>query len=555
MEMRRTPYSWVRTAVIWGFACLGVTFVYLIFLVHNLESVSDVDALDYAQIARNLAEGRGFSTDFVKPLSLTRFTTLDRHPDLIYPPLHPLVTSVFIRLLGANKRAMALACGMPFLLTLLVTYLLGGRMFDKRTALLGTALFGLYLGTLRYSISGLEVCLLGLWVTGLFWVLYRLGTTKDRGLWWAAAAGVLLGLIALTKEIWIVLLVPALVYVFFAGERRQRWAALGLALGAFILVMLPWWARAAHLTGNPFFTWRWYETEMETMSNPGNTLYRSYRPDVESPLTFVLYHPAEVYDKLHNGVMALYGVLATLSGPFALGFFVVAILVPMGNVAFERLRYVLYAAYLLLFVALCWVMPSPRMVYPFGPLIALIAAALFFRILTPLSRRYPPQAQTRVLYWGVALFVLLQAVPLLGNLSRRSGPEDPAAGGRVEELCRTVADATGEGVIVTDVPWLTAWHSRRTSVWLPRSWEDLERLQQDIGQIQFLLLTPTVANWEATERTGEWVKLWSAAQTGRPVGYRGFVVYRLLGGNWVLFRKAPSLPSRPGEGAVGNAAG
>jgi 4-amino-4-deoxy-L-arabinose transferase-like glycosyltransferase len=553
--MRRTPYAWVRTVLIWGLVCLGTVFLYLVFMVHNLDAITDIDALDYAQIARNLAQGKGFSTDFIKPLTLTRITTLDQHPDLIYPPLHTLVTSVFIRALGANKRAIALACGVPFLLTLLVTYLLGLRLFDKRVAVLGTALFGLYLGTLRYSISGLEVCLLGLWVTGLFLVLYLLAGEHKRVPWLAASSGALLGLIYLTKEIWMVLLVPALLYLFFTVERRQRWLALGLALGAFALVILPWCIRVAHLTGNPFFTWRWYETEMETMTNPGNTLYRSYRPDVQSPLTFMIYHPAEVYDKLHDGAMTLYGVLATLSGPFALGFFVVAILVPLGNAAFERLRYLLYAAYVLLFGALCWVMPSPRMMYPLGPIIGLIAAALFFRVLTPLSRRYAPQQQARALNWGLALFVLLQAMPLLGNLSQRSRPGAETSATRVEALCKQVADATGEGVIVADVPWYTAWYGQRTSIWLPRSWDDLERLQMDVGQIQYLLLTPTVANWESTERTGEWIKLWSAAQTGRPVGYRGFVIYRLLGDNWVLFRKAPALLSRPGEGAPGNAAG
>lgn len=547
METRPSPYAGTRTVLVWVGVCLAVVFVYLVYMANNLDAIlSEVDALDYAQVSRNLAEGRGFTTDFIKPLSLTRVKRLDGHPDLIFGPLHPLTTSVFMRALGPNRRAVALACGVPFLLTLLVTYLLGVRMFDKRAAALGVALFGLYLGTLRYSISGLEVCLLGLWVTCLFLVLYLLAQATRYRLWLLAGVGALLGLVYLTKDVWAVLLVPVLVYVYFAVERRRRWVSLGLVLGVCALVILPWCLRTAQLTGNPFFSWRWYETAMETMTNPGNTLYRTYRADIQSPLTFVVYHPVEVYNKLHQGVMTLYGVLATLSGPFALGFFVVAILVPLGNSATERLRYVLYATYILLFIVLCWVKPSPRLIYPMGPMVALIGAALFFRVLTPLTSRYAPREQARYQAWGVALFVLLQAVPLLGNLANRDRPGIRATA-EVEEACRQVADLTS-GVIVSDVPWLTAWYAERTSVWLPRSWDDLDRLQQDVGQIQYLLLTPTVAQWENAERTGEWVKLWSAAQSGRPVAYRGFAVERVMARNWVLFRKLPTLPGGPGEG-------
>jgi len=547
VETLRSPHAWIRTTIIWACVCLGIVFLYLVYMANNLDTIlSDVDALDYAQISRNLAEGQGFTTDFIKPLSLTRTARLDDHPDLIFSPLHPLVTAGFMKALGANKRAVALACGAPFLLTLLVTYFLGLRLFDKRVALLGVALFGLYLGTLRYSISGLEVCLLGLGVTGLLLVLHLIGQEDRRVPWLAAGAGVLLGLIYLTKDVWAVLLIPALVYVFVSVDRRRRWLAVGLMLAAFAVVILPWCLRVAQLTGSPFFSWRWYEIEMETMTNPGNTLYRTFRFDIQSPLTFIIYHPLEMYNKLHDGAMALYGVLATLSGPFALGFFVVAILVPLGSPSFERLRYLVYATFILLFTALCWIKPSARMVYPLGPIIGLIAAALFFRVLTPLVKRYAPRERARAQGWAIALFVLLQVTPLLGNLSNRERPEIRAQM-ELEGLCRQVANLTS-GVIISDVPWWTSWYSGRTSIWLPRSGDDLARMQQDVGQVQYLLLTPTVAQWQGIERTEEWVKVWSAAQSGRPVAYRGFAVDRVLDNNWVLFRKLPTLPSGPGGG-------
>jgi 4-amino-4-deoxy-L-arabinose transferase-like glycosyltransferase len=374
-------------------------------MAHNPRSVSDADALDYAQIGRNLAQGHGFSTDFIKPLTLTRVPRLDHQPDLIMPPLHPLVVSLFIRALGDTDQAVALASGLPFLLTLLVTYFLGLRLFDQRVALLGTASFGVYLGTLNYAISGLEACLLGLWVTLLLLVLHRLATEERRRPALAVLVGVLLGAICLTKEIWVVLVPLVLVYLLLSLERGQRLAVVGLALAGLALMLLPWCVRAAHLTGNPIFTWRWYETEMGTLSNPGNTLYRSFRTDVPSPTTFLLYHPGEIYDKMLQGIMHLYAVPSAVVGPVIMGFFIVAILVPLGDATFERLRLMLYGSFVLICVALCWVMPSPRMLYPLAPVAAVIAAALFLRVLTPLVRNLAPRDQARAMTWGIILFV------------------------------------------------------------------------------------------------------------------------------------------------------
>ena len=80
----------------------------------------------------------------------------------------------------------------------------------------------------------------------------------------------------------------------------------------------------------------------------------------------------------------------------------------------------------------------------------------------------------------------------------------------------------------------------------------MERLQQDIGQIRYVVLTPLVQQTESSERTQEWAQLWLMARIGQPVAYRGFVVYRILPGNWVILRKEPTLPSRDtGTGGAG----
>jgi hypothetical protein len=278
--------------------------------------------------------------------------------------------------------------------------------------------------------------------------------------------------------------------------------------------------------------------------------------DVPSPPTFLFYHPGEVYDKMLQGTMRLYNVAATVVGPLILSFFVVAILVPLGDVNFERLRYVIYGAYVLVYIALCWVMASPRLLYPLAPVAAVVAAALFLRVLTPLVKNYAPREQVRALTWAVILFVFLQALPLTLNLIHRPRPQEAREAASIKANCQEVADST-TGVIISDVPWLTAWYSGRTSLWLPRDWDDLDRLETEVGQVQYLLLTSEVASQVSTERTEGWARLWSAAQMVPGGAYKGFTLFKRIGDSppyWVLLRKAPALPGHPleeGEGASG----
>src|SRR6185312_14071656 len=93
---------------------LAVLLVGLVF-VYDLRAYKGFtapEAMDAAQVARNLADGRGFSTDFIRPFSLylmqehalaahseaapaTNLTDVARisgpHPDLANPPVYPVV--------------------------------------------------------------------------------------------------------------------------------------------------------------------------------------------------------------------------------------------------------------------------------------------------------------------------------------------------------------------------------------------------------------------------------------------------------------------------------
>ncbi len=198
----RVDMTWQQRAprfVIYLLLALALVFVYLIFMAGQFKGLSDINAMDYAQVGRNLAQGEGFTTNFIKPLSLTRDLSLDRHPDLSYPPIHPWLISVVMRAIGMHGRAAALASGIPFLLSVPLIFIFALWIFDQRVAWLAVALYVTNVAMLRYSISGLEVPLLALWVTGLFMILYQYAQHRQYRPPLAAAAGLVLGLIYLTK--------------------------------------------------------------------------------------------------------------------------------------------------------------------------------------------------------------------------------------------------------------------------------------------------------------------------------------------------------------------
>lgn len=543
MNEVRTPGQILRLVVVWFIAISAGVLLFLLFTSKELDAISDPNAMDYAQVARNLAEGQGFVTDFVRPLSLAKVPRLHPHPELTFMPLHPLVMAATISLWGPNKRGVAAASAIPFLLLLALIFWVGRKLFDPRTAILATLLLGGNLWALQAAISGLEAPLLGLLFTGLCCVLY-LGTGSKRELLWLAGAGVLVGLLALTKEVWGLALVPVLVYVGLSANPKRRWLALALVVAACGLTLLPWLIRNANVAGNPFFTWRWYESAMESQTNPGNTLYRSYRTGLPSPLQMLLAHPLETYSHFLRALDVLYAALPAAVGVYAIGFFLTAIFLPLGDTRFERLRYLLYGTYLLVFLAVAVIHPAVRMLFPVVPLATLIAAACFLRIAPTPWRALLPLQANKALNWSMAILVLFQCAPLLMNLVRPADPQRLKLAQQVEESARLVASDTS-GPIVTDQPWLVAWYAGRTAIWLPREWRDMDEMQENIGQVRYVLLTPWIIQNQEQERSEDWVAMWQEAQRPTPQPVRGYVLYRVYEPGWRLYVRLPQFTPEP----------
>src|ERR1039457_1262552 len=242
---------------------------------HCYRNFSAPEAMDAAQVARNLSEGNGFTTEFIRPFSvylLKKSThawppkqtagtnTVDlRHPDLANAPLYPLVLAGLWKLhtpdwtverhqsfwseggrFARYKPEFVIAVFNQILLLLAVlqTFLVAKTLFDAPAAWLAA---GLMLGSdalWRFSVSGLPTLLLLVIFLGLLWCLASFEAVggfenpdQRRRFVLAVSAGLLTGLGMLTRYSfgWVILPV-VFCFSLFGGTRRT-----GLAVAAFLV--------------------------------------------------------------------------------------------------------------------------------------------------------------------------------------------------------------------------------------------------------------------------------------------------------------------------------
>src|SRR5437016_12992330 len=67
--------EWTRYVKV-GVALLGFLAFAVVYDIRQFRNFSTQEAMDNAQLARNIAQGHGFTTDFIRPLS---FYLLQRH--------------------------------------------------------------------------------------------------------------------------------------------------------------------------------------------------------------------------------------------------------------------------------------------------------------------------------------------------------------------------------------------------------------------------------------------------------------------------------------------
>ncbi len=502
--------EWIHTMEEGGGAKLvrlfaaGLVFVVIALLFHlrQFQNFSESAAMDAAQVGRNLAEGRGFQTDWVRPFSLH---LLREHsggkayplggpiPDLNQPPAYPWLLSILFRVSRPDMEVPRLAAfddEQPaalwrheaetriailnqalFLVSLVLLYLLGTRLFDPLVGWIAVIALGGAEFFWRISISGLPTMLsmaLILALAHLLVSLERRANEKDAGFsrvgGLALLAGVFVGCAALTRYGHALLLAPAILFVG-ASLKERRGAACALLLAGFAVTVSPWMARNVSVCGAPLGA-AGFALNEDSVRFPGDRLQRSLNPrNLDSPHDLTKVGLVEHWSKFWKNVGPMIeDELPRFGGSWMTAFFLAGLLAPFSRASCARLRmFVVFSLAALAAAALltrsAGESNASSLLTPLAPLVFLFGAVLFSILLDQAAEPYTPK---RRMVAGV--FCLLISLPLI--LSLFSPKKAPLVYPPYHPpLIHEAADWFEEDeVVMCDVPWAMAWYGDQPAV-------------------------------------------------------------------------------------------
>jgi 4-amino-4-deoxy-L-arabinose transferase-like glycosyltransferase len=535
---------------------LAVMAVLLLVVGYNwraFRNMATQEAMDMAQLGRNIAQGKGYTTLFVRPFSIYLVKQRNRergtapaagkladpgelrgmHPDLANPPVYPVVLAALMKVLPFDYTAsstvrfwssggrfwwfepdflIAVFNQLLLLASVALVFFLARRLFDSGVAWLSA---GLVLGMellWRFSVSGLSTMLLLVIFLGLTWCVVLLEEETRVPKWGprgvlvlAGLTGAMVGLGGLTRYSFGWLIIPVLAYlVLFGGQRRV--ALVVTALAAFAALMAPWVARNYRVSGKSFGT-ATYAAMETTFLFPENRLERSLEPDLRPPDTgHGKLYLAAYWLKLENNLRQIVTEeLPRLGGSWVTAFFLVGLMIGFRKPAITRLRYFLMGCMAVLILAealgrtqLSEASPeinSENLLVLVAPLVLVFGVSLFFLLLDQIRL---PFLELRPVVIGV--FALVVCLPMCfvflppKAIPVAYPPYYPPA-------IQTMAGwLKGNELAMSDIPWAVAWYGQRQCVWLtlkcapdakdPATHEDFFAINDFQKPINALYLTP-----------------------------------------------------------------
>lgn len=493
---------WIRTFL--GAAALIV--ITALYLLTEAKNFSNPEAMEMAQLGRNLAMGRGYTTHFIRPLSfqLLRERAPERgenpagilqrpHPDLQNPPVYPVMIGVLFKFLPDTLRfgtpgdagrmrpwpeqvITAMNLGW-FGLGAWLLFRLGRRLFDVQVGAMAAALYGGTELIWRFSSNGLTTPFLMVLVLLLAEVLTRLdecgaelapGVVPPlaRPLWLAAAGGAILGIGFLTRYAFAWLLVPAVIWLLVTHVRR--WGTVSVCLAVFALIAGPWVARNYHLSGRLLGT-SYAVVASGTETFPETTLERHLKDPGASPDLREMRVKFAV-----NASSILRESLPRLTGNWVFFLFMAGLVLPFRNARLRRLRWFAVGSLGVLFLVEAmgygyWSRLVPEVndsnqMMLMAPLVFLFGTAVFFNLLDATEFGHP--LFQRIIVGGA--WVVFSLPLLTSILPPRSYPMvEPAYR---PDIVREVCQYVGPGeLVMSDLPWAVAWYGDRRCLWLPHS--------------------------------------------------------------------------------------
>jgi len=479
----------------------------LLYLFVQFKGFSSITAMDQGQIARNIASGKGFSTQFIRPLAIRQLEAsgkgvpTENFPDFYQSPLNPFVNALPLKLVQsswkmsptdlvyAGDRAIAGMSIVFFLLSVGIWYFVGARLFDSKLSLISCAIVLLSDMMWQFSLSGLPQMLMLFLFSGAMLLTVFAMQNQDRTvlvLLSLFGAGLLFGLMTLAHGLAVWLFLGWLIFALVFFQPRGIAAFAGLA--ALLIVVLPWMARTYSVSGNPFGLAIYAGL---TQGSPEEGYLRVL--DDAPPMS-----GSGAISKLKANVSAqIENLIALLGMNVAACAFFLALLHPFRSTTTSLFRWCVVLMWLGAVIGMGFfgndgVISSNQLHVLFIPIFIFFGLAFLLVLWSRWDINYPI---LRIIFLSIIVF--LCAAPLLATLftGRGAAINWPPY---VPPFIAVLGDWFGEDeVIASDMPWAVAWYAQRKSLLVPdtvKSFNSINDYRMVGAPVSGLYLTPITGN-------------------------------------------------------------
>ncbi|WP_372369930.1 ArnT family glycosyltransferase [Candidatus Uabimicrobium sp. HlEnr_7] len=244
------------------------------------------DGYDYAQLARNINNGKLFHSSVTIPLTVEK--QKQQNIDMWRPPVYPLMIAVFFKIFGSSEIAILILCMFAHLAFVAIVFVLARSMYNEKTAVIASALIGFSPEICWYTLNCLREPVFCLLFSLCVYLLHR--CKKPYLLGFSCA------ITYLTRYNFLFFLPSIAVYLLLQyKDKHIKKEFLIKVACAFFIGLSPWCIRNISNDLSPFFTLQRHEVALFTSDYPHYTVYRNLK--VESPLEYVYNNPNSVLEK------------------------------------------------------------------------------------------------------------------------------------------------------------------------------------------------------------------------------------------------------------------
>jgi 4-amino-4-deoxy-L-arabinose transferase-like glycosyltransferase len=501
-----------------GLYFLILLVVVMVYTATQFRGLNSEEAMDYAQLGRNFSLQNGLVTKCVRPVSMWKMSTVNPdgnpqvfgHPDLYHPPAYPFLLATGFKLFdligidpfttGEGGRGVSmhaeqwiiLAMNHLFsILTGLLVFRLGKRLFSREIGFLGMTIY--YLSDLVWSdsISGLNISMAVFFVMASFYSMIiamlnkRDGESKRH---WVIPylLSIVYSVIAFHTRYLAIAVVPGLCLFAWLMSGRLRGGTRFVVVFIFLysLMISPWLVRNYRACGNPVGMVG-YSALADSPKYAENSLARDLNPAVSVSGGFDVVK--EKWLLRFSGEDS--AILASTGGGILMAFFIVTFFYHFVRPQVNHLRWSIAVSLLLtILIGGFFSDSSLNMIHAYWPFIILYSLAFFYILIDRLD------LGVRLYNLGLKLLmVLLGTIPFWMTLlpphaNTTYPPYFVPAIARVSELLNP------REVMCTDMPWATAWYGDRVSILLPKDLEQFYEINDYKQYISGLYMTTITKN-------------------------------------------------------------